>query len=236
MRGRLAIWALGTLTGCQYVFDVDRKSPAADAATDAAADAPADAPIDPLALLVGCADGTREAFDFTHEPRIAGCAGGWSLPGVTAPRTASCPASGNDSPNPTGTDCSIADLCADGWHVCADRADVRTHLLDATACKWDDGEPMFFASAQPGTYNTCSTLGADDIYGCGSMGVPPDDDSDCDPLARVSGNECSALGVGGWSCKTGHPDNDYLNEARNVTKAEATGGGALCCQDLLPDV
>ncbi len=80
---------------------------------------------------VGCADGTREAFESqTTFPAIAACAGGWDGNGGTAGYTGvfpaplrttnpNCTQNGNSGPNPDGIGCSSIDLCAPGWHVCA---------------------------------------------------------------------------------------------------------------------
>jgi hypothetical protein len=59
-------------------------------------------------VMSGCADGTREYFtDRSSFPDIAGCSGGWSVPGVSQSTNCSNNA-GNNSPNPTGTGCSAA--------------------------------------------------------------------------------------------------------------------------------
>src|ERR1019366_939073 len=52
----------------------------------------------------GCADGTREAFQSTTRyPRIAGCAGGFTRPGVFPPGPPTCGhRAGNTGPNPAG--------------------------------------------------------------------------------------------------------------------------------------
>ena len=55
-------------------------------------------PIDPE---VGCADGEREGFlSLAKYPAIAGCSGGWSLPGITVALSPACTRSaGADSTN-----------------------------------------------------------------------------------------------------------------------------------------
>src|SRR5581483_6256255 len=45
-----------------------------------------DAPVDMGIIVssIGCSDGTREAFiSMNTHPNIAGCSGGWSVPGVS---------------------------------------------------------------------------------------------------------------------------------------------------------
>jgi hypothetical protein len=212
------LFALG---GCHYVFGTE---PTQD--NEPPVDGVDDATIDPS----GCADGTREAFDVTQEASIAGCSGGWEIAGIAATRTPTCADTGNSSPsNPTGRGCSAADLCAEGWHVCADKEDVYAHVIAPAGCRWETADAaarMFFASAQPASFAVCGSQGTDDLFGCGSLGIEPSASSGCAPLARVSDNVCIALTVGGWECGT-----DFMAEAVNVTKAYATGGGALCCKD-----
>lgn len=218
MNARIGWLALIPLTGCQHLFGVEQ---AADA------DASIDATVDASLVEIGCADGTREAFDLAQEPAIAGCSGGWETAGIAAVRTPTCAATGDSSANPTGRGCSAADLCAEGWHVCADKQDVYAHLVGKPACLWetaDEAARLFFASAQPASFSSCDASGTDDLFGCGSLGNTAP--ASCDPLARVSGNVCIDLTVGGWDCGT-----DFMAEAVHVTKAFATGGGALCCKD-----
>ena len=73
---------------------------------------------------VGCADGTRDRFfDVVAFPNIAGCAGGWDLPGVFPEPARSteptCATTGDDSlVNTSGAGCASSNLCAPGWHIC----------------------------------------------------------------------------------------------------------------------
>src|SRR5262245_3879393 len=71
---------------------------------------------------IGCADGTREGFQSqTKYPTIAACSGAWTIPGLIANDTLvpRCQRrAGNDGANTSGQGCSVADLCAEGWHVC----------------------------------------------------------------------------------------------------------------------
>jgi hypothetical protein len=86
----------------------------------------------------------------------------------------------------------------------------------------------FFATAQSGPGGgMCDATGTDDVFGCGTYGIPPADTS-CDPLDRVSGNECRDIKlIGGWVCT-------YPDEVRNIKKSEPLlGGGVLCCRDPL---
>ena len=80
--------------------------------------------------LPGCADGTREAFvNVVRFPSIAGCAGGWTVPGVLTPASmlpACARAAGNSGLRPNGAGCTVEDLCALGWHVCLGARELTT--------------------------------------------------------------------------------------------------------------
>jgi hypothetical protein len=190
-----------------------------------------------------CSDGTREGFvDAAAYPLIAGCSGGWSVAGVLSTLAQTCGGvSGNSSPNPSGAGCSVADLCASGSHVCVDPAEVAAR--SATGCTGAAPVPgLFFATRQSSDgCNDCAlgtntdpsicngaacvtgcaqtSLTANDLYGCGSLG---DTVATCSALTQASGNLCGALGAP-WSCP------DPFAEANVVTKLGSDGGGVLCC-------
>jgi hypothetical protein len=173
---------------------------------------------------VGCSDGAREGFtDMTVHPTIAGCSGGFSVPGVaTAPACGRF--SGNDSTNPTGVGCSIGDLCAAGWHVCTGPADVAAHSANGcTDAATATG--LFFATQTLSSGSAlCDGGGHNDIFGCGSLGAVPDPVT-CTPLDRFSSDLCAALAAP-WVCGT-----DNINESKDVTKTGPDAGGAICCTD-----
>src|SRR5262249_50246185 len=179
-------------------------------------------------------------------PGIAGCSGGWSVPGVLTTLAPTCGlVAGNGSPNPGGVGCSVADLCSPGFHVCTGPADVLAH--SKTGCGGAaNGPGLFFATRQ--SSNGCgvcaqganmdpmvcdgascmagcaqTTLTANDVFGCGSLG---DVASACGALDRFSQNLCSALGPP-WDCDD--PPNSGYNEANVVKKLGSAGGGVLCC-------
>jgi hypothetical protein len=193
----------------------------------------------------GCADGEREGFvDATRYPDIAGCAGGWDAPGVhrvVAPR---CDRNGgDDGPLPSGLDCNVADLCAEGFHVCLDAAEVDRLSPDGCAGA-RDAAGQFFVTRQSGpgcrhcatgitagcTGSTCaigcapSALTLNDVFGCGTIGDAPDARS-CAPLDRFGNNTCMALPAP-WSCGA-----DGVREAANLVKPGPRSGGVLCCRD-----
>jgi hypothetical protein len=204
----------------------------------------------------GCSDGTREGFiDEMTFPKIAGCQGGWSVGGMFA--SASCGLkSGNDSQNQNGAGCAAADLCSSNFHLCASQSEVAADLPTDKSCSDAiDVLNVFFASAQSGPGCTvctvdnvcafasdcsdCENLGAceDDVFGCGTMGSPPD--STCGILNMSSGDQCTALPFGGWSCTspegTGPNGSTYeggCTEAAVITKSDGlSGGGVLCCKN-----
>jgi hypothetical protein len=77
----------------------------------------------------GCADGMRDGYrDIVRYPRIAACAGGFQVMGLSQVSAPTCArGAGNDGSNPSGVGCSATDLCAPTWHVCLSESDVATH-------------------------------------------------------------------------------------------------------------
>ena len=223
------------------------------------------------AQSTGCADGQREGFvDTVTYPNIAGCGGGWTIPGASlfAPLEApSCPGlvpvdtrdpacnrgAGDDGANAAGTGCNIADLCADGWHVCLDAPDVTTAsggLGCADATKPED-PPLFFLTRQSSTgCGTCATGDSvdpgctsftcaggclqtekisNDVVGCGNFGAGPG--AGCAPLNSFSNNLCGSLGQG-WACNDPSPvDDSGVCELFTVVHSDPATGGVLCCRD-----
>ena len=121
------------------------------------------------AFDTGCSDGEREGFaNLATYPDIAGCGGGWTIPGISpfAPKSApSCPElspddtgapacyrrAGDDSRNPEGTSCNAADLCAAGWHVCFDAEEVASLAGGCGGATAADGPPELFLTRQSST-------------------------------------------------------------------------------------
>jgi hypothetical protein len=182
--------------------------------------------------IVGCSDGTREGFrDYSTWQSIAGCAGGFAVPCVVAAPQPTCGLqAGDTSLRPTGVGCGAADLCATGWHVCADAADVKRHSPTG-GCEGCvlAGEPRFFLVASgASSMGICSPDpgAANDLHGCGGLGEP--ESPECSPLTRRMGfADCLATG-GVWACGTAEQS---LQEAALVTKTGPTLGGVLCCRD-----
>lgn len=196
-------------------------------------------------LTNGCADGTREGFiDELSFPDIAGCSGGFTVPGVLVDLTATCGGNaGNDSPNPSGDGCSAADLCSAGFVVCQTEADVAAR--SPTGCgSITDAPDTFFITRQTGTgcgkcafgssfdpsceqcicADNCapSNTIANDVFGCGTAG---DLALGCGVIDRFSNDQCSLLPLP-WTCA-----GNGCGEALTVSKPGPGGGGALCCRD-----
>jgi hypothetical protein len=171
-----------------------------------------------VAAESGCSDGQREGY--IGSPNIAACSGGWSVPGVTVASPSCNHNAGDDSANPAGTGCSVADLCEVGWHVCAGSAEVVSKS-DGLNC---NGDLLgFFATRQSGPGWAICGAGNNDLFGCGSIGATPG--PSCGVLNRFSNDLCINLGAP-WSCGS-----DGYQEAANVTKNGSAGGGVLCCRD-----
>ena len=179
---------------------------------------------------VGCSDGTREGFrDVTNWPDIAGCAGGWTSPGLLdlVARSPRCGrVSGNDSINPNGDECSAADLCALNWHACVDGPDVARRSPTGCESLGLPGDQAFFAvmtGASPQGVCYSDPSATNDLHGCGSIGQPESDW--CPPLTRRMGfADCTGV----WQCGT---VDDSLDEASKVYKTGPSLGGVLCCRD-----
>ncbi len=188
--------------------------------------------------VIGCADGSREAFvNVNTFPSIAGCAGGWSVPGVVsaASMNPACNrAGGNDGTKPNGNGCSVADLCAVGWHVCAGATELTTlKVTCAQAGIPNDinnnvASRLLYATRQRGvTGSVCNAndmIGTNDVHGCGNFGLA--EDPNCAPLNdQFSHTECDE--VPPWSCD----GTLATTEGLIVVKPGPTGGGALCCKN-----
>jgi len=178
---------------------------------------------------VGCADGEREGFvDLDAYPDIAGCSGGWDVPGVLNTTEPACDlGAGDDGPDPAGTGCTVADLCAAGWHVCATAGEVDDLSPNGCVGSVDGlGINLFFATRQSGPGQSTCGDGANDFHGCGNIGAGGVDPG-CAPLDRTSDNLCEGLPPP-WSCP-----GDVFMEANQVVKSGPANGGVLCCRDRL---
>jgi hypothetical protein len=203
--------------------------PDASGAAGASAAPPDAQPISPL----GCADGTREGFKSLDKyANIAACAGAWQVPGFVAAETLTpqCDRrAGNDGTAPTGLGCSVADLCAEGWHVCESALEVSMNAGSCVDAALSGAPPAFYATRQHGSMMTCDRMnqtGTSNIFGCGDLGSVAV--SACAPLKRMLRDvDCRANPP--WMCLEG-PIGQSANELANVTKPGAARGGVLCCR------
>jgi hypothetical protein len=208
---RLAITCV--LAGC-----LDWSSLYGSSAVDApgGSDAPAD---------VGCSDGTREAL--ASFSTIAACGGAWTVQGVIEDVAPACGRhAGNTGSNAAGTGCNVADLCAEGWHVCRGKDDVSAHDGVAACSALAARTTEIYLTRQRGDHTTlmcavgASTM-ADDAYGCGGLGAAT---TNCGPLDHKLAltSNCAAP----WGCGTSEAEEGF-----HIVKSAAQSGGVLCCKD-----
>lgn len=188
-------------------------------------------PLDAPRTSTGCADGEREGFvDPERYGRLAACGGGFDVPGVRSAqaRVLQCGREGgDDGPRPNGAGCSVADLCAEGWHVCESGSEVAERLPSGATCSdvLPTGFPLaFFVTRQSGVGSAQCGEGDNDLFGCGTHGDHITSES-CAPLDRYSFVSCRGLRAP-WECP-----GDGSNEAQTVVKRSAELGGVLCCAD-----
>ncbi|HEY2903642.1 MAG TPA: hypothetical protein VGL59_23865 [Polyangia bacterium] len=210
------------------LFDVGGET-ITDGAGEASVDAPGIAP-----AIAGCADGTREGLvDPIMYPAVAACDGAWAEPGLlSAPsRAPECNrAAGNDGALPSGTGCSAADLCADGWHVCESIGDLLAHGGQcADAVLPANGRRVFYATRQDGAcLTTDAGIPAADggrIHGCGNFG---DDDTACLTMGVVLSAPLCATNAP-WQCSSLVATT--ASPVTTVVKSAADRGGVLCCHN-----
>ncbi|MDB4946964.1 MAG: Type fimbrial biosis protein PilY1 [Labilithrix sp.] len=224
--------------GCLVIAACSSFSPAeapdaggsGDAASDSAGDieeAATDGPDASPDRSSGCADGTREGFP--DHPRIAACQGAWDRPGILPEAAPRCERrAGNDGDAATGEGCGSQDLCAEGWHVCRNAAEVQTRGGTAKGpCALPaapgDGGTLFYATAQASPRAALcdpdASAGYNDVFGCGDLGL------------RL-GPTCSPLNTN--ITNDDHPPQFNAGSATmerlNVTKKPGPGG-VLCCVD-----
>lgn len=183
--------------------------------------------VDPAVL--GCSDGTRELFvDPVMFPSIAGCSGTWQL-GGTQTSVSDAPQCNLGAGNPgcvaDGAGCSVADLCALGWHVCEGKDDVAAKSsigcdpiprgvdgLWLTRQMVDGGEGC--SGAVDAHFAGCGNIGRD-LSGYGTT---------CDPLNAVIGGSHGCPSP--WVCGPTAAEDPFV-----VHKTGPELGGVLCCID-----
>lgn len=200
-----------------------------------------------IADNIGCSDLTREGYlDLVIYDKIAACGGAWNVPGIHHNEGPACGRkAGNMGENFMGEGCNVEDLCAEGWHVCLGKDDLKSRTTlgcgDIMA-GLPAGTSSFFLTrtSSTGTHHCApdtigSPVNANDIFGCGNMGYLIADAGAsqaalCDPLTRASNNNCMSLDTSAWDCYG--PITDGWHEADYVTKKiPDISGGVLCCKD-----
>jgi len=182
---------------------------------------------------IGCADGTREGFkSLDRYPNIAACAGAWQVPGLVAPETLTpqCDRqAGNDGAAIAGGGCSVADLCAEGWHACESAREVSTNAESCADAAMPGAPPAFYITRQRGLMMTCDRMnltGTNNIFGCGNFGSAAP--AACAPFVRMLRDaDCRANPP--WMCTNG-PLGYSVSELIDVTKSGPARGGVLCCR------
>lgn len=195
-------------------------------------------PADPT----GCADGEREGFvDRMRYPRIAGCSGAWSVPGVRSTLAPACNrAAGDDGARTDGAGCSPADICSSGWHVCRDKEEVAASSPDGCAGAVPPGTPangLLFITRQRSTNNIvcedrATATGVNDLIGCGNLGTLLGAEKNCAPLDHALASQHDGAcdfneaepPLGPWVCGA-----SSIRESENVVKERSDLGGVLCC-------
>ena len=190
----------------------------------------------------GCSDGEREGFiDETTYPNIAACSGGWSVPGTRSTLSPACNrVSGDDSTNQAGTGCNVADLCASGWHVCADKEDVAASSPTGCSGSADPNarnEVLFITRQRSHNNIVCEdravATGINDLIGCGNLGTLLDASKNCAPLDRALASQHDGAcdfneaepPLGPWVCGP-----SSVAESEHVVKQGSEKGGVLCCR------
>ena len=178
----------------------------------------------------GCSDGTREGFkNINVYPQIAGCSGSWTVPGLHHTGPQCNRKSGNTGVNATGKDCNVEDLCAEGWHVCLGKDDVKGRSVSGCTGILDkDDAPYFFAArtSSSGSFNCTpdtvgsSTTNTDDFFGCGNMGCSATNKT-CAPLQLGSHDLC--VGIIDNNCKWTEDEDGKIH-----------GSGSLGCNWCKP--
>ena len=179
--------------------------------------------------LIGCSDGTRELFiDVPTYPSIAGCSGAWNLGGIqtNTSMTPQCNrGAGNPGCTPDGVGCSVADLCAEGWHVCASKDDAAASSPTGCDPALGAGIGHWLTRQMVNGNEGCDGDENAHFAGCGDLGQQLSMwGTTCDPLNAVIGgvHGCPAP----WVCGPSSAQEPFV-----VHKAAAELGGALCCAD-----
>lgn len=171
---------------------------------------------------VGCADGQREGFaDAGRHPDVAGCLGRWK--GRRSLRAKPTGRACGDDLGP----CKVpADVCADGWHVCARNGDAGElrERLDAESCHRGAGPGKFVAAMSHGqSREMCPPPPEPDtVFPCYTR------DYMAEPVCCGSGCMLGRCRDAVW------PGATRISKGRNEGCEQLTSvhnGGVMCCRD-----
>jgi hypothetical protein len=202
-----------------------------------------DVVVDATPGVPGCSDGTREGFvDPVMFPSIAGCSGGFQIPGVMpfAPPTApACPTfatfvttstacslhAGNTGLVPDGAGCNVSDLCELGWHVCLGADDVTTSSPTGCDGATNPGDPpLFFVTRQ-------SSNGCDDCA-TGTRVAPDCNSSACTTgCAETASTSNDVFGCGNVGAQPPFPGCGPLDRSSGNLCASLPGSSWSCMDD-----
>jgi len=140
----------------------------------------------------------------------------------------------DDGSKPDGAGCSVADLCAEGWHVCESAQEFARNATDCKdALTPANNGPVFFVTRQRSagmptpTCDPTNREGTNNVFGCGTFGTGAD--KSCLPLTRsLRDADCKAQSPP-WMCVEGPVDYN-TRELADITKTSPARGGVLCCR------
>ena len=113
--------------------------------------------------MSGCSDGTREGFIGGAFGLIAGCAGGWMSP-VSITQSGPVTVTRATTLRTRRALRNVADLYAEGWHVCLGKNDVQAHNPDGCEGILEERKKGQFFSAHliTGAAQAPDTIGSPD--------------------------------------------------------------------------
>ena len=130
----------------------------------------------------------------------------------------------------------VADLCAEGWHVCLDALELAgLSETCAPAVAPALNNQVFFATRQHGSANgmcvaATAANSSNNIHGCGNFGTVESaaQSASCAPLVPFRLEQAGCFNIVGWACGT---DPNSTTELNDATKPSSAAGGVLCCRD-----
>lgn len=185
-----------------------------------------------------CSNGGARSTGDPGNADVALCPAAWTEAGLTGTDTP-CNRQPGSNGKKGATNCSAADNCAAGWHLCASESELTGKGFTAANCSSVGSQSAFWATQQaggppandggmPSGPPVCSGATPHTIFGCGGYGMT----DACTLLGRVltsmPGSDMCATSAPPWSCAAsmGH------FEITVVTKSSsASGGGVICCKD-----